>query len=59
MATPEITPVAAESASLQVQSIGASAEFGNMQGAVVNVLTRQGGERFQFDTSYYGQEKKK
>ena len=40
---------------VQVQSIGASAEFGNMQGAVVNVVTRQGGERFLYDGSYYGQ----
>ena len=31
---------------VQVQSVGASAEFGNMQGAVVNVVTRQGGNRF-------------
>lgn len=40
---------------VQVQSIGASAEFGNVQGAVINVLTRQGGERFASDASYYGQ----
>jgi hypothetical protein len=40
---------------VQVQSVGASAEFGNMQGAVVNVVTRQGGERFLYDASYYGQ----
>jgi TonB-dependent receptor-like protein/carboxypeptidase family protein len=40
---------------VHVQSVGASAEFGNMQGAVVNVVTRQGGDRFAFDTSYYGQ----
>src|SRR5262249_42068791 len=40
---------------VQVQSVGASAEFGNFQGAVVNVITKQGGERFQFDSSYYGQ----
>jgi hypothetical protein len=40
---------------VQVQSVGASAEFGNMQGAVVNVVTRQGGERFVYDASYYGQ----
>ena len=35
--------------------VGASAEFGNMQGAVVNVVTRQGGDRFLYDASYYGQ----
>ena len=38
-----------------MQSIGASAEYGNVQGAVINVVTRQGGERFLFDASYYGQ----
>lgn len=40
---------------VQVQSVGASAEFGNMQGAVINVVTRQGGEQFLYDASYYGQ----
>ena len=40
---------------IQIQSVGASAEFGNMQGAVVNVVTRQGGDRFLSDISYYGQ----
>ena len=40
---------------VQVQSVGASAEFGNLQGAVVNVITRQGGDRFLYDASYYGQ----
>src|SRR6185295_7854788 len=40
---------------VQVQSVGASAEFGNMQGGVVNVITRQGSNRFLYDTSYYGQ----
>ena len=40
---------------VQVQGVGASAEFGNMQGAVVNVVTRQGGNRFLYDASYYGQ----
>jgi TonB dependent receptor-like, beta-barrel/Carboxypeptidase regulatory-like domain len=40
---------------VQVQSVGASAEFGNMQGAVINVITRQGGDRFLYDASYYGQ----
>ena len=40
---------------VQVQSVGASAEFGNVQGAVVNVITRQGGERFFGDASSYGQ----
>ncbi|MEP6915059.1 MAG: hypothetical protein ABJC89_05410 [Acidobacteriota bacterium] len=40
---------------VHVQSVGASAEFGNMQGAVINVITRQGSDRFLHDTSYYGQ----
>ncbi len=40
---------------VQVQSVGASAEFGNLQGAVVNVITRQGGEQFVYDAAYYGQ----
>jgi hypothetical protein len=40
---------------IQVQSMGASAEFGNMQGAVINVVTRQGSDRFLHDASYYGQ----
>src|SRR4029079_9321559 len=40
---------------IQVQSVGASAEYGNVQGAVVNVITRQGSETFLGDTSYYAQ----
>src|SRR5215510_2134510 len=40
---------------VQVQGVGASAEFGNIQGAVFNVLTRQGSNRFAYDASYYGQ----
>ena len=40
---------------VQVQSVGASAEFGNLQGAVINVVTRQGADRFLHDASYYGQ----
>ena len=40
---------------VHVQSVGASAEFGNVQGAVVNVVTRQGSNRFLYDASYYGQ----
>jgi hypothetical protein len=40
---------------IHVQSIGASAEFGNVQGAVVDVITRQGSNRFLYDVSYYGQ----
>ena len=40
---------------VQIQSVGASAEFGNMQGGVINAITRQGGDRFQHDLSYYAQ----
>jgi hypothetical protein len=40
---------------VHVQSVGASAEYGNMQGAVINVITRQGSNRFQFEASYYAQ----
>jgi hypothetical protein len=40
---------------IEVQSVGASAEFGNMQGAVINVVTRQGGDRLVYDAAYYGQ----
>ena len=40
---------------VQVHAIGASAEFGNMQGGVISVVTRQGSERFVYDASYYGQ----
>jgi TonB dependent receptor-like, beta-barrel/Carboxypeptidase regulatory-like domain len=40
---------------VQVRSVGASAEFGSMQGAVINVITRQGSNRFLFDAAYYGQ----
>jgi hypothetical protein len=40
---------------VRVQSIGASAEFGNVQGAVINVITKQGSARFLFDASYYAQ----
>jgi hypothetical protein len=40
---------------VQVQSVGASAEYGNVQGAVINVVTRQGGERLLYDASFYAQ----
>ena len=40
---------------VHVQSMGASVEYGNLQGAVFNVVTKQGGDRFQSDASYYGQ----
>jgi len=40
---------------IHVQSVGASAEYGNVQGAVINVVTRQGSDRFLYDASYHGQ----
>jgi hypothetical protein len=40
---------------LHVQSMGASVEFGNLQGAVFNVITKQGGDRFAGETAYYTQ----
>ena len=40
---------------VQVQTVGASAEFGNIQGAVFNVITRQGGNAFRSDASYFWQ----
>ncbi len=40
---------------VQVQTAGASAEFGNIQGAVINVITRQGSDRFLYDASSYWQ----
>ena len=40
---------------LQIHSVGVSVEYGNVQGAVVNVITRSGGNRFQYDASYYAQ----
>jgi hypothetical protein len=40
---------------VQVQSAGASAEFGNVQGAVINVVTRQGSAQLLYDASYYSQ----
>jgi hypothetical protein len=40
---------------VHVQSIGASVEFGNIQGAVINVITKQGGARFQSQSAYFAQ----
>jgi hypothetical protein len=40
---------------IQIQSTGASVEYGNMQGAVFNVVTKQGGDSFQLDSAYYWQ----
>jgi hypothetical protein len=40
---------------VQIDSLNASAEYGNIQGAVFNVVTKQGGNRLACDASYYGQ----
>ena len=40
---------------VHVDSMGASAEFGNIQGAVFNIVTKQGSNIFAPDVSYYGQ----
>ena len=40
---------------VQIQSVGVSAEYGNIQGTVFNVITRQGSNRFLYDASFYGQ----
>jgi hypothetical protein len=40
---------------VQVQSVGISAEYGNIQGTVFNVVTRQGSNRFAYDAAYYAQ----
>lgn len=40
---------------VQIQSVGASAEFGNVQGAVINIVLKQGSDRLLFDASYHGQ----
>ena len=40
---------------IQIQSVGASAEYGNVQGAVINVVMKQGSEQLLSDASYYAQ----
>ena len=39
---------------IEVLQLGASAEYGNVMGAVFNVVTRQGGNQFHGDGTYYG-----
>jgi hypothetical protein len=38
---------------IRVDALGASAEFGNVQGAVFNVVTKQGGNIFTSDFSFF------
>ncbi|HXB55653.1 MAG TPA: TonB-dependent receptor [Vicinamibacteria bacterium] len=40
---------------VQIMSLGAPAEYGNVQGAVFNVVTRQGTNKFHGDAAYYYQ----
>jgi len=40
---------------VQVLQLGASAEYGNVQGAVFNIVTRQGGNAFHGDANSYFQ----
>jgi hypothetical protein len=40
---------------VHIDSVGAPAEYGNIQGAVFNIVTKQGGNEFTGDASYYGQ----
>jgi Carboxypeptidase regulatory-like domain/TonB-dependent Receptor Plug Domain len=38
---------------VEVLQLGASAEYGNVQGAVFNIVTRQGGNAFHGDVNFY------
>ncbi len=40
---------------VEVLQLGASAEYGNVQGAVFNIVTRQGGNALHGDANYYFQ----
>ncbi len=40
---------------VQVLSLGANAEYGNVAGAVFNIVTRQGSNQFHGDTNFYYQ----
>jgi hypothetical protein len=40
---------------IEILSLGATAEYGNVQGAVFNVVTRQGSNQFHGDGNYYHQ----
>ncbi len=38
---------------IEILSVGAPAEYGNLQGAVFNVVTRQGGNQWKGDANFY------
>jgi hypothetical protein len=40
---------------VHVQTMGASVEYGNLQGGVINVVTKSGSSRVASETSYYAQ----
>jgi hypothetical protein len=40
---------------IEVLSLGAPAEYGNLQGAVFNIVTKQGSNAFHGDLNYYNQ----
>ena len=40
---------------IEVLSLGAPAEYGNLQGAVFNIVTKQGSNAFHGDINYYNQ----
>jgi len=40
---------------MNVQAVGTSVEYGGAQGAIVNIITKQGSDRLLFTTSYYSQ----
>jgi outer membrane receptor protein involved in Fe transport len=42
-------------AEVQTLGVGAPAEYGNFTGAVINVVTKSGGNKFEGNLSYYGQ----
>ena len=42
-------------AEVEALGIGAPAEYGNFTGAVINVVTKSGGNRFEGSANYYGQ----
>ncbi len=42
---------------VEITGIGAQAEYGNFAGAVVNIVTKSGGNTFSGSLSYYGQYK--
>ena len=55
MASPRADPGVDFIQELQIQSVGASVEYGNVQGAVVNVITKSGSNLFQSESAYYWQ----